>query len=320
MSQLDATTDSGDSPGPDIVPSKFPNGDLDVSGVPAVVTWIDHDAGRETEQRAHHSVSDLSLQFHRDTSSNSAFLQLKANVSLKARRDRTNIFVSIPPECVRTVAVVEDEGTQSATDKLATSTHSLRLDLSSPPSLVVPKGDLTPKNKNSGAVLDSLQALAKQTCFSVHIPCATLAKLRLVSFCEAVSSSGVRSSPKFLDVASLYGGKGARVIEYDPEKLVAPSYAPTASEPKSQSPPSYDELSLSSPPRPSIIQSKSQTAAAFSPRNSADLHVQSLDINVGEPALVLILTKPLGHGSPYLRVLRPCAGRYWNASTMASPR
>lgn len=260
MSQLDATTDSGDSAGADIIPSKFLHGDLDVSGAPAVATWVGQDTGRPVEHPVQYSVHGLSLQLHRNTASNTAFLQLKGNVAIKSRRDRTNVFVSIQPELVKTITVVEDdEGTQLAVDKLATSTHSLRLDLSRPPSLIVPKGDLTPKNKNSGVLLDSLHALAKHTSFSVHLPCSTLAKPRLVSFCEALSSGGARSSPKFLDVASLYGGKGGRIVNYDdPEKLVAPAYAPTATKPQGQSPPSYDELSLSSPPRPSTVQSKAQ--------------------------------------------------------------
>lgn len=214
----------------------------------------------------HHSIHDLSLEIHRHTASNSAFLQLKASASLKARHGRTNIFVCIQPERIKTIAVVEDdEGTQPATDKLATSAHSLRLDLIRSPSLIVPKGNLTPRNKNSGVLLDSLQALAKQTCFSVHIPCATLVKSRLVSFCEALSSGGVRSSPKFQDIASLYGGKGARVIEYEPEELVAPGNVLPGAEPEAQSPPSYDELSLCSPPRPSVIQGKVEILTSSRP-------------------------------------------------------
>lgn len=255
MSQPDATTDAGDSTADNIAPTIFNHDNLDISGVPAVVTWVGLDAGSDTRQHLSHSAQDLALHIHRDASSDTAFLQLKTNIALKARRDRSNIFVSIPPERVRTVDLVEDDGGKElATGKLSSSTHCLRLHLSRPPSLIVPKGDLTPKQKTSRDLLDSLRSLAKQTSFSIHIPCSTMAKARLVSFCEAVSSSPVHSTPKFADVASLYGGKGGRVIEHDPEPAVTSGL--TAAGTEDQSPPSYDELGLSSPPRPKISQSK----------------------------------------------------------------
>lgn len=258
MSQLDATTESGESTSADIAPSSFNNDNIDVSGIPAVVTWLQHDAGTDTRQHLSHSAHDhLTLQIHLDTSTNTAFIQLKANVAVKARRDRTNVFLSIQPERIRTVALVEDDGgTDLATEKLASSTHCLQFALSRPPTLVVPKGDLTPKHRNSRAVLDALQALAKQMCFSVHIPSTTMSKTRLMTMCQFVSSNTVQTTLKFTDVASLYGGKGGRVIEHDVPAVVSAGPEPNYSEWEQQSPPSYDKHRLSSPLQPHVAQSK----------------------------------------------------------------
>lgn len=257
MSQPDVTTDSGDSSADGFALTRCNDDNLDVSGVPAVVTWFDHDSGRESRHHSTHAAQDLTLHMHCDTSSNTAFLQLRAHIALKARRDKTNLLISIPPERVRTATLCGDDGGKElATRKLSTSTHCVRFHLSKPPSLIVPKGDLTPKQKNSRIVLDSVHALAKQMSFSVHLPCSTTTKARLLSFCKSVMSSTVQSTPKFVDIASLYGGKGGRVIEHEPRLALTPG--PTAAEHVAQSPPSYDELGLSSPPRPKASQSKTQ--------------------------------------------------------------
>lgn len=265
MSQLDATTESDESTSADIAPSSFNNDNIDVSGIPAVVTWLQHDGGIDTRQHLSHSPHDhLTLQIHRDTSTNNAFFQLKANVALKARRDRTNVFLSIQPERIQTVAIVEeDAGKDLGIEKLASSTLCLKFVLSRPPSLVVPKGDLTPKHRSSRSVLDALQALAKQTRFSVDMPSATMSKTRLMTMCQAVSYGNVQSTSKFMDVASLYGGKGGRVIEHDATAIFAAGPAPDYAECEEARPPSYEKLSSSSPPQPQAAQSKIRVIPVF---------------------------------------------------------
>lgn len=266
MSQ-DAETESGESSLADIALSKFDSHGIDVSGAPAVVSWIEKEGdGNSTLQHLSHSTHDhLTLQLHRDASLNTAFFQLKANVALKSRRDRTNVFFSIQPERIRTVALIEhDESQNAAVNKLGTGTCRLQFALDKSPSLIVPQGDLTPKHKNSRLVLDSLQALLRQTSFSVDLPSSTVSKARLVSLCESVSSGNLRSTPRFTDVASLYGGKGGRVIEHESQAAVASGSARRAAGPKEESPPSYDELGMSSPLRPVASQSKAPATAKAS--------------------------------------------------------
>lgn len=255
MSGFHASTESGASSHADIAPTKFDHDGIDVSGIHAVVSWVGMQDSSTTLQHSSHSTHDhLTLQIHRDVSLNTAFFQLRANVALKSRRDRTNVYLSIHPERIRTVTLTENDGSHDfAANKLGTSTHCLQFVLARSPSLVVPQGDLTPKHKGSRVVLDSLQALVKQTTFSVYLPASTLTKARLTALCESVSSGNVLSSPKFADTASLYGGKGGRVIQHMPEAAVASA---SASAVEVESPPSYDELGMSSPSRPSITQSK----------------------------------------------------------------
>lgn len=246
MSQQDATTESGDSVHGDIEHSTFDTESLDVSGAPAVVTWND---GSDTRRHLGPSANDsLTLQIHRDASSNTAFLQLKASIALKVRRDRTNVFLAIHPDRIKAIQLVEDNDAV-ATEKLGTGVYGLRIVMNRPPALIVPPVDLTPKQKRSGEVLDSLRALTEQIIFAVHIPSSTLSKMRLLSYCEAVSRGGCRPTPKFTDVASLYGGKGGRIIGQGGGPIEtscpgpdAPPYAPGT-----QSPPSYDEISSSAP-------------------------------------------------------------------------
>lgn len=260
MSELDVSTESGDSSLADIAPSKFDHDGIDIAGIHAVVSWLGDQDDSNTLQHLSHSTHDhLTLHIYRDTSSNTAFFQLRANVALKNRRDRTNVYLSIHPERIRTVTIVENDGSHDfAANKLGTSTYCLQFSLVESPALVVPQGELTPKHKTSRIILDSLQALVKQTDFSVYLPAPTLTKARISALCKSVSSGGVRSPPRFADTASLYGGKGGRVIQHLTEAVVASASAP-APVLEVESPPSYDELGMSTSPRPPVSQSKPQS-------------------------------------------------------------
>ncbi|KAJ4420543.1 hypothetical protein N0V82_004316 [Gnomoniopsis sp. IMI 355080] len=245
MSQ-DAPTESGESSHADISPSRFDSDGIDVSGAPAVVTWHETDGDTTMRHLSHFPHDHLTLQIHRDASSNTAFFQLKANVAFKARRDRTNVLLSIQPERIRALALVERDGSEyTAASKLGTTTYCLRFDLDQAPSLIVPQGDLTPKHKHSRLVMDSLRGLAKKITFCVDLPSSTLSKARLVSLCESVSSGNVRSTPRFMDIASLYGGKGGRIIEHASQSAQASGSAPAFAGPEAESPPSYDDLGMS---------------------------------------------------------------------------
>ncbi|ROW05713.1 hypothetical protein VMCG_05173 [Cytospora schulzeri] len=256
-SQVDNSTESGDSPEPEndqAVPDKNDE-DVHISGAPAVVTWID-EQNQQMKQLCHTTHDHVMLHVHRETFSNTAFFQLRANVALKAKRDKTHILLSICPERIRSINV-SDGHEHQASAKLGTSTYGLEFKLSRPPALIVPKGDLTPKQKTSRHVLDSFRTLAEQTSFDVHLATTTLGRDRLLSLCEATSSGRLQSMPRFSDVTSLYGGKGGNVIENAPVTAVTTEPPAIHTRAQTGSPPSYDELGLEpGPSRPSFHQSK----------------------------------------------------------------
>lgn len=257
MSQ-DAPTESGESSNADISPSKFDSDSIDVSGVPTVVSWLGDDGDHKSTQYLSHSIHDhLTLQISRDASSSTGFFQLKANVALKSRRDRTNILLFIYPERIRDLKLVEHGGSEGeVSSKLGTATYCLQFALHKAPALIVPQGDLTPKHKKSRVVMDSLQALTKQTNFCLDLPTSAASKARLTSLCMAASSGNLRSTSRFTDIASLYGGKGGRIIEHVSQSAMAPALAPPVLGAEVDSPPSYNELGMSSPVQPSNSQSK----------------------------------------------------------------
>lgn len=241
-SQVDVSTESGDSSAPEL-DHTLPNDDdedVNISGAPVMVTWIDEHS-QEAKHLCHSTHDHVTLHVHREASSNTAFFQVRANIALKAKRDKTHILLSIYPERIQSINVVDGHEHQASTN-LGTSTYGLEFKLARPPSLVVPKGDLTPKQKGSRLVMDSFRALAKQTSFEVHLATTTVTKGRLLLLCEATSSGRLQSIPRFLDVASLYGGKGGNVIEHAPNTLVAAESAAAPAGAQAASPPSYDEL------------------------------------------------------------------------------
>lgn len=254
-SQVDVSTESGNSPEPERDQAGTGNDDEDVhiSGAPAVVTWSD-EHNQQTQQLCHSTHDHVTFHVHRDASSNTAFFQLRVNVALKAKRDKTHILLSIQPERIRSITVVDGHEHQ-ASAKLGTSTYGLQFKLARPPALIVPKGDLTPKQKNSRLAMDSFRMLVEQTSFDVHLAATTLARDQLLSLCEATSSGRLHSLPKYLDVASLYGGKGGNVIEHAPVTAVTAESSIAVAGAQAESPPSYDELGLGpSPSRPSFHQ------------------------------------------------------------------
>lgn len=224
-------------------------------GAPVVVTWISPSDNDGALRYLSHSTHDhLSLSIYRNVVSSTAFFQLRASVAFKTRRDRTNILMSIPPENIQALALIDDgKGIEVATSCLATTTRCLRFHLRAPPSVIVPKGDITPKQKGSRIVLDSLRALASETAFSLHIPSLTISNTQLVALCTAVTSGTLRSTDRFLDIASLYGGKGGRVLEGEealgqrvsgPPSTIGPSSMPGGQLEARESPPSYDESNV----------------------------------------------------------------------------
>ncbi|KAI0007328.1 hypothetical protein F4779DRAFT_592397 [Xylariaceae sp. FL0662B] len=240
----DSDPDPAPAPAPAPAPVSIPDPDIDVTARPAVAVWRNlggHDL----------SLSQLNFDLHYNVRSNKAFFKLRCAVALKAhpRSHKTNVFLFIPPERIR--AVTLDESPCGAEAKmLGPDATCLRFNLSSAPTLVVPKGSLAPRNQASGNTLDSLRALAQHTTFAVYfsIPCRTLPRRRLLSLCEAASRAGLRSIDAHNNTTSLYAGNGGRVIECDTLGVSAAGAGTALDgheavlEAPTENPPSYDDL------------------------------------------------------------------------------
>lgn len=201
----DATTASIDSAHDD---------DIDVSRAPIVVSWTGDDDQAHSLSHSPLTHDHVAFDIHFNSESHTAFFKITANLAFKGKRSRSNIFLFIHPERVRSLDFVEqDDRSVSASKILNTSTYSLHFVLAEPLALVVPKDDYVPKGETARHTLEALQALSRVTRFRVDLPSNTLAKPRLLALCERISSDeSLKTMPGVANLAKLYGGKGAQVI------------------------------------------------------------------------------------------------------------
>lgn len=243
--------------------------DINISKAPIVVSWTGDGDQLQTLSHSPLTHDHVTLDVHLDAESHTAFFKITANLALKGKRSRSNIFLFIHPERIRSLGFVEqDDSSASASKILGTSTYSLRFDLVEPPALVVPKDDYVPKGETARTTLEALQALSRVTRFCVHLPSNVLAKQRLLALCEKVSSTGsLKTTPGVVNLAKLYGGKGAQVVgSGNPGTTGARSGGePSGSAEKASPPAAPHELSREKNP------ASSGTAAAEYPPSYDDL-------------------------------------------------
>lgn len=214
---------------------------LELSNEPVVLTWTNPDL----HHLSHTTNNNFTICMHHRVDSGTVSFQFRAEVSLKDRRDSICVLLFIPPENIHRLALAEDDGGMAlAASSLGTTTRCLRFNLRKAPSLIVPKGDITPRQRSSRIVLDSLRALATQTAFSLHLSAAKTSDAQWTALCAAVTSGSLRSVETFSGVASLYGGKGGRVLKGEElRSFSGPSPPPGPSSEQGDQgdgPPSYD--------------------------------------------------------------------------------
>lgn len=210
--------------------------DINIS-TPAVVTW-----------GATSSVADVTFDARHIPSAREAFFKLRASVQLKANTPtKTHLFFFVHPEYIHSIELDRvGPPPETVRRKLGRDTACLRFTLKKSADLIGPKNfDLTPKNKTSGEMLDSLRCLARQETFSVHFSHKLLSQARLLSLCAAGSGASCKSIARQADLTSLYRGTGGRIVSHlsPPEDIVEAPAVPS-------SPPSYDELGPSPPLAP----------------------------------------------------------------------
>lgn len=232
------------SPSQESTASESSNTNKDLTGykiditTPSILTW-------ENEH-----VSDLTLDLHFDPPSRTAFFKLRATVTLKSQR--TNIFLFIAPERIKSLALDESPEPRSipsdVANKLGSTYACLHFNLDVAADLVGPKFvDFIPKNKTVGHILDQLRSAARVSAFSIYISHKVLPKTQLLSLCRIVSQSDFKSIAGQADLKCLYHGKGGKVIcgGSVPTPSNEMAFLP---QPSDENPPSYDEAGPSPPP------------------------------------------------------------------------
>lgn len=287
-SEANASTASLDSTTNDII---------DIRKTPVVVSWTNDNDGPQSLSHDDSTHEHVTLDLHFNADSNTALFKITANVAYKGKRHKSNAFLVIYPERIQTLTVVDHDGIAPA--KLGTSVYSLHFTLSSPPSLLVPKGDWVPKNEAARSTLALLQDLAKKTHFHVAFPSRTLGLDRLATLCENASvNERLKTPPNSTDVSRLYGGKGGVTIEHaqnESERVPSASGSSNASlaaqaadgahvdtrsalngQESAESPPSYDELDAPPPAHPSGLRKRRRLDSDGAAR-TADSEKMSLE-------------------------------------------
>jgi hypothetical protein len=203
------------------------------------------------------TLTDVTFDIRRVASNNTAFFKLRIALILKSSPStKVAFYLFVHPERIRSLGLggseietVSDAATalDVARNKLGTVVAYLEFVLDRPADLIGPKGmGLTPKNKVSGDVFDSLRALSRQNRFAIYFPQNVVSRAQLISLCHAACDGALKSVVRHADIASLYRGKGGQVITDPSVDSVVADDAGTIS----VSPPSYDEIGPGPPPAP----------------------------------------------------------------------
>ncbi|KAH7020664.1 hypothetical protein B0J12DRAFT_687627 [Macrophomina phaseolina] len=181
-----------------------------------------------------------------DTSRKTASLWLRLLVGLKDNRRKVRLYLIIDPEKVLTVgrhvedipqrvceAMVKGGHCQSAQDlvgiRFAQHPHS---------ALIIAPCDcaLSPKTSAAGATLESLLSLASSECFTLYIPTSYIERGSVDGLSQGLGGGAYCLPEGCLE--RLYAGRGFQIVNRPGSSTLA-----------ADSPPSYDELALSSPSR-----------------------------------------------------------------------
>lgn len=201
----------------------------------AVAEWVDV---HSTKHLGCHPQHPLMLEVQIKPSSHTAVLQLRVPIGLKDYILKQYIYLIISPEQLQSIHVsTKADVPPSVREALADrgSTHpftSVRFSMGGPTMLVGPTaGNPRLKSHSSELAMDALCSLSLATDITLYVCEGAIPDAHLDAFCSLCDGSfrSVRDNLK-----TLYSGKGAKVID-----------RPTNA---AESPPSYDELALSSPP------------------------------------------------------------------------
>lgn len=224
------------------------------STAPAVIEWeVDNTIHYLTDPDPRNTHVTLESRF---LGEDSGAFKICIPIQLKGVDCNTHVTIIIHPDIID---AIEPEtfavGPAPVHKKLICSVICLRFHLSQPLQIVVPVAaaePLHPKRKPSGDVLDAVRSLARVTALSVYVSDNELPKAKLNAVCKAISQRQVKLLPRQDDLASFYGGSGAKIIDFSAD-----------------SPPSYHELEPP-PPMAPIIKTNGGKRRRAHDRNNSD--------------------------------------------------
>ncbi|ORY67574.1 uncharacterized protein BCR38DRAFT_472943 [Pseudomassariella vexata] len=275
-SSAESTVSNTPSPSPP--PTEFFSHDIKpkihAQNVQAVSEWIDNDGAT----RSLGDAANVTMDLHFEPSASSAFFKLRVPCFLKhnntVSKSPTSLFVFITPDRIQQLAIEDEQSSHK--NKLRNTTICLRFTLTKPCDLVGPRHmvPLRAKNAKEGAVLDSLRALAQQTCFAVRIACRVLSKAQRHTLARAVSSSpGLAPTAGHDSLSSLYNGKGGIVHQFDGDKDknedCPPAYADIG--PPAPAPPLDDKIPAEKEIADSAFLSRSRKRPRGASSSDADI-------------------------------------------------
>lgn len=210
-------------------------GKIGLGDIPAVIRWDD-----DQQRGVGSSVSSTPVSFDIDVDpfSTTASFRLRI-VFLQRGSDKTvTVFLLIESRQIQSVATYcPDQMLDGATNPEC-NTVCLRFLLSSPATLIVPPDPLRLKDKSQLSIMRSVRWAARQTALVVHIQDHALSPCQLTALVGAPYHQ-FTSSPRYSDIARLYGGRGGKVFEIDAEDATT------------DHPPSYNEVPAPPPKHPS---------------------------------------------------------------------
>lgn len=239
------------------------------SNGPAVVQWV---SDGKTQCLGLQPSTKVHFHLHFDAASKTAFFKLRIPVILEPLlHNSTPLFIFIHPERIDSLAEIEDVTSNELVNHLSKSRQAtgsqlhLRFTLSRPADLILPKTIFgkafhdatlhahatvekgteqpTVHGNASTGVAYLMMLLARVSVFDVHANMASVKEgstANVIStLCAAASSRTLSSNIASSDLASLYGGKGAQVLELLTLSFDAPSYT--------ESPPAYNEVAPNAP-------------------------------------------------------------------------
>ncbi|KAF4998625.1 hypothetical protein FGRMN_2951 [Fusarium graminum] len=218
--------------------SAFTSPCLDVNvTVPAVVAWENDDVTHYIA-RPDPKVDNITLKIRINDSR--ALVELRFPINLKGVNSLSVVIVSVQPSSIASfnstsVSPVPD----AVQDKLSGPVTCLSFQVNKCLEILAPvavKEPLAPTRSQSGIVLDALRAFADVTSFNVYIEAAKLSKSQLQYINDSVSQSRLTPSHDQYDLASMYRGAGAKIVNLSPQVQDAP--------------PSYDETEPPPPAAP----------------------------------------------------------------------